>query len=105
MTALLPDTDHFNGREGGRAPVSTDGSPNAPAGLLRYLVGVLGLDEVMVHDLVAYAAAVTGHGAFPERFADEILTPKSGCRGWTRAAVFLFRWVRWSGRSRRGSRR
>lgn len=51
-----------------------DGSPNAPAGLLRYLAGVLGLDEMMVHDLAAYAAAVAGHSAFTERFADEILT-------------------------------
>ena len=75
-TALLPDTHHFNGRGGRVHPVlHPDGSPNAPTGLLRNLAGVLGLDEVTVHDLAAYAVAVAGHSAFTERFADELLTP------------------------------
>jgi hypothetical protein len=75
-TALLPDTHHFNGRGGRVHPVlHPDGSPNVPTGLLRHLAGVLGLDQVTVHDLAAYAVAVAGHSAFTERFADELLTP------------------------------
>ncbi|WP_051713920.1 type ISP restriction/modification enzyme [Streptomyces sp. NRRL WC-3626] len=75
-TALLPDTHHFNGRGGRVHPVlHPDGSANVPTGLLRYLSGVLGLDGVTVHDLAAYAVAVTGHSAFTEQFAEELLTP------------------------------
>ncbi|MGC5036317.1 type ISP restriction/modification enzyme [Streptomyces sp. DT190] len=75
-TALLPDTHHFNGRGGRVHPVlHPDGSANVPTGLLRYLASVLGLDEVLVHDLAAYAVAVAGHSAFTEQFAEELLTP------------------------------
>ncbi|WP_323383935.1 type ISP restriction/modification enzyme, partial [Streptomyces calidiresistens] len=75
-TALLPDTHHFNGRGGRVHPVlHPDGSGNVPTGLLRHLAGVLGLEEVTVHDLAAYAVAVAGHSAFTEQFAEELLTP------------------------------
>ncbi|NEC88637.1 DNA methyltransferase [Streptomyces sp. SID12501] len=75
-TALLPDTHHFNGRGGRVHPVlHPDGSANVPTGLLRYLAGALGLAELTVHDLSAYAVAVAGHSAFTEHFAEELLTP------------------------------
>ncbi|WP_217364452.1 type ISP restriction/modification enzyme [Streptomyces spongiicola] len=75
-TALVPDTHHFNGRGGRVHPVlHPDGSANVPTGLLRYLAAALGLDDVPVHDLAAYAVAVAGHGAFTEHFAEELLTP------------------------------
>jgi hypothetical protein len=75
-TALLPDTHHFNGRGGRVHPVlHPDGSANVPTGLLRYLAGALGLEQVTVHDLAAYALAVAGHSAFTEQFAEELLTP------------------------------
>lgn len=75
-TALLPDTHHFNGRGGRVHPVlHPDGSANVPTGLLRYLVGALGLEQVTVHDLAAYALAVAGHCAFTDQFAEELLTP------------------------------
>nr|WP_159062544.1 type ISP restriction/modification enzyme [Streptomyces caniscabiei] len=75
-TTLLPDTHHFNGRGGRVHPVlHPDGSANVPTGLLRYLAGVLGTDDLTVHDLSAYAVAVAGHSAFTEHFAEELLTP------------------------------
>ncbi|MEU2281041.1 type ISP restriction/modification enzyme [Streptomyces sp. NPDC013178] len=75
-TALLPDTHHFNGRGGRVHPVlHPDGSANVPTGLLRYLADALGLEQVTVHDLAAYALAVAGHSAFTEQFAEELLTP------------------------------
>ncbi|MEU2264579.1 type ISP restriction/modification enzyme [Streptomyces sp. NPDC019645] len=75
-TALLPDTHHFNGRGGRLHPVlHPDGSANVPTGLLRHLATVLGLNEVSVHDLAAYAVAIAGHSAFTEQFAEELLTP------------------------------
>ncbi|MFJ9039084.1 type ISP restriction/modification enzyme [Streptomyces sp. NPDC102406] len=75
-TALLPDTHHFNGRGGRVHPLlHPDASANVPTGLLRYLASVLGTHEVTAHDLAAYAVAVTGHSAFTEHFADELLTP------------------------------
>ncbi|MFE7773730.1 type ISP restriction/modification enzyme [Streptomyces sp. NPDC057445] len=75
-TALLPDTHHFNGRGGRVHPVlHPDGSANVPSGLLRYLAGALGMDDLTVHDLAAYAVAVAGHSAFTEHFAEELLTP------------------------------
>ncbi|MBM4823434.1 MULTISPECIES: type ISP restriction/modification enzyme [Streptomyces] len=75
-TALLPDTHHFNGRGGRVHPVlHPDGTGNVPSGLLRYLAGALGLSELPVHDLAAYAVAIAGHGAFTEHFAEDLLTP------------------------------
>ncbi|MFF2211064.1 type ISP restriction/modification enzyme [Streptomyces antibioticus] len=75
-TALLPDTHHFNGRGGRVHPVlHPDGGANVPTGLLRYLAATLGVDDVTVHDLAAYAVAVAGHSAFTERFVEELLTP------------------------------
>jgi hypothetical protein len=75
-TALLPDTHHFNGRGGRVHPVlHPDGGANVPSGLLRYLAGALGTDDVNGHDLAAYAVAVAGHSAFTEHFAEELLTP------------------------------
>ncbi|MFF4018886.1 type ISP restriction/modification enzyme [Streptomyces sp. NPDC001843] len=76
VTALLPDTHHFNGRGGRVHPVlHPDGSANVPTGLLRYLAGALGLDQVTAHDLAAYAVTVAGHSAFTEQFTEELLTP------------------------------
>ncbi|MEU3449169.1 type ISP restriction/modification enzyme [Streptomyces thermolilacinus] len=75
-TAHLPDTHHFNGRGGRVHPLlHPDGSANVPTGLLRYLAAALDLDDVTVQDLAAYSVAVTGHGAFTEHFAEELLTP------------------------------
>ncbi|MCZ7456701.1 type ISP restriction/modification enzyme [Streptomyces sp. WMMC940] len=75
-TALLPDTHHFNGRGGRVHPVlHPDGGANIPTGLLRYLAAALGLTDVPVHDLAAYAVAVAGHSAFTEHFTEELLTP------------------------------
>ncbi|WP_328492926.1 N-6 DNA methylase [Streptomyces sp. NBC_00414] len=75
-THLLPDTHHFNGRGGRIMPLlHPDGSPNTPPGLLAHLARLLGLERVTVQDLAAYTLAVTGHGAFTEQFADELLTP------------------------------
>ncbi|WCN04292.1 type ISP restriction/modification enzyme [Streptomyces sp. M92] len=75
-TALIPDTDHFNGRGGRNIPIlHPDGSANVPAGLLAHLSAVLGLDEVTVQDLAAYMVAVAGHSAFTAQFTEELLTP------------------------------
>ncbi len=75
-THLLPDTHHFNGRGGRVMPVlHPDGSPNTSAGLLRHLTRALGGDPVTVFDLAAYTVAVTGHSAFTEHFAEDLLTP------------------------------
>ncbi|MEU6381351.1 type ISP restriction/modification enzyme [Streptomyces sp. NPDC046909] len=75
-TALLPDTHHFNGRGGKVMPVlHPDGTPNVPPGLLAHLAAVLGIPQINVHDLAAYAVAVTGHPGFTEQFTEELLTP------------------------------
>lgn len=75
-TALLPDTHHFNGRGGRVHPLlHPDGTANVPRGLLSHLADVLGLHQLTVHDLAAYAVAVAGHSAFTERFTEELLTP------------------------------
>ncbi|MFE2493808.1 type ISP restriction/modification enzyme [Streptomyces scopuliridis] len=75
-THLIPDTDHFNGRGGRSMPVRhPDGSPNTPVGLLPHLAGVLGAGRVTEAELAAYTMAVASHGAFTERFAEELLTP------------------------------
>ncbi|MFQ6147409.1 type ISP restriction/modification enzyme [Streptomyces seoulensis] len=75
-TALLPDTDHFNGRSGRIHPIlHPDGTANVPGDLLRHLADVLGRDGLTVHDLAAYAVAVAGHSGFTEHFVEELLTP------------------------------
>ncbi|CBG68743.1 MULTISPECIES: type ISP restriction/modification enzyme [Streptomyces] len=75
-THLLPDTHHFNGRGGRIMPLlHPDGSPNTASGLLSSLAGLLGAERITVHDLAAYVMAVAGHGAFTERFTEELLTP------------------------------
>lgn len=75
-THLLPDTHHFNGRGGRVMPIlHPDGSSNTAAGFLPYLTRTLGCDPVTAWDLAAYTAAVTGHSAFTERFAEDLLTP------------------------------
>ncbi|MFF8424889.1 type ISP restriction/modification enzyme [Streptomyces sp. NPDC016566] len=75
-TALIPETDHFNGRGGRSMPVlHADGSANLPAGLLRYLARELGIETVTVQDLAAYTIAVAGHTIFTEQFTEELLTP------------------------------
>ncbi|WP_345552056.1 type ISP restriction/modification enzyme [Streptomyces lannensis] len=75
-TALIPDTDHFNGRGGRSMPLlHSDGSANVPAGLLAYLAHELALEQVTVQDLAAYTIAVAGHTVFTEQFTEELLTP------------------------------
>ncbi|MFI9783281.1 type ISP restriction/modification enzyme [Kitasatospora sp. NPDC051984] len=75
-TALIPDTDHFNGRGGRNIPLlHPDGSANAPTGLLAYLSRELGLEKITIQDLAAYTIAVTGHTVFTEHFSEELLTP------------------------------
>ncbi|MFE3861198.1 type ISP restriction/modification enzyme [Streptomyces goshikiensis] len=76
-TALLPDTHHFNGRGGKIMPIlHPDGTPNVHPRLLAHLTGELGIEpRITVHDLAAYAAAVTGHAGFTKRFTEELLTP------------------------------
>ncbi|MFF2539136.1 type ISP restriction/modification enzyme [Streptomyces cyaneofuscatus] len=75
-THLLPDTHHFNGRGGRVMPLlHPDGSPNVAPGLLAHLTCSLGAGPVGATDLAAYIAGVTGHSAFTEHFAEELLTP------------------------------
>ncbi|MFG2885158.1 type ISP restriction/modification enzyme [Streptomyces sp. NPDC048297] len=75
-THLLPDTHHFNGRGGRIHPLlHPDGSGNTPAGLLRYLARILGIERVTVMDLAAYTVAVAGHKAYTEHFTEALLTP------------------------------
>lgn len=75
-THLIPDTHHFNGRGGRVLPLfHPDGSPNVPGGLLSLLARVLGRSPVSAAELVAYTIGVAGHGAFTERFVEELLTP------------------------------
>ncbi|MFF9867073.1 type ISP restriction/modification enzyme, partial [Streptomyces sp. NPDC013953] len=75
-TSLLPDTHHFNGRGGKIMPIlHPDGTPNVHPRLLAYVAAELGIDDVTVHDLAAYTAAVAGHAGFTKRFAEELLTP------------------------------
>jgi hypothetical protein len=75
-TSLLPDTHHFNGRGGKIMPIlHPDGTPNVHPRLLAYLAAELGIDDVTVHDLAAYVAAVAGHAGFTKRFTEELLTP------------------------------
>lgn len=75
-THLIPDTHHFNGRGGRVLPIlHPDGSPNVAEGLLTHLTRTLGSEPVAAAELAAYTVAVTGHSAFTERFAEELLTP------------------------------
>lgn len=75
-THLIPDTHHFNGRGGRIMPLlHPDGSPNVAEGLLSHLTRTIDAEPVTVSDLAAYTAAVTGHRAFTEHFAEELLTP------------------------------
>ncbi|WP_329176399.1 type ISP restriction/modification enzyme [Streptomyces sp. NBC_01477] len=75
-TALIPDTDHFNGRGGRNIPIlHSDGSANVPTRLLMYLARELDLERVTVQDLAAYTIAVAGHTVFTEQFTEELLTP------------------------------
>ncbi|MFE4384024.1 type ISP restriction/modification enzyme [Streptomyces cyaneofuscatus] len=75
-THLVPDTHHFNGRGGRVMPLlHPDGSPNVAPGLLAHLTRSMGAGPVGATDLAAYIAGVTGHSAFTEHFAEELLTP------------------------------
>ncbi|WP_322768936.1 type ISP restriction/modification enzyme [Frankia sp. Cr1] len=76
VTALIPDTHHFNGRGGRIMPIlHPDGTANVPSGLLQYLADALRVAKVTVLDLAAYVVAVAGHSTFTEQFAEELLTP------------------------------
>ncbi|MFF7973343.1 type ISP restriction/modification enzyme [Streptomyces sp. NPDC007905] len=75
-TALLQDTNHFNGRAGRVLPMlHPDGTGNVPTGLLTALASRLGITNVTVQDLTAYVMAVAGHPGFTQRFKEELLTP------------------------------
>ncbi|MFF5154745.1 type ISP restriction/modification enzyme [Streptomyces sp. NPDC000348] len=75
-TALLQDTNHFNGRAGRVLPMlHPDGTGNVPTGLLTTLTSRLGIADVTVQDLAAYVMAVAGHSGFTQRFKEELLTP------------------------------
>lgn len=75
-TPYVPDLHHFRGSYGAQnvMPMYRDPTtrvPNLPDGLLETLGGALG-QPVTVKDLVAYAYALQGTGAFSDRFADEL---------------------------------
>ncbi|WP_063766285.1 type ISP restriction/modification enzyme [Streptosporangium amethystogenes] len=77
FTAHVPDMDHTNGRGGRVLPLYRDraaGSSNLAPGLTRLLSHCLGL-SVTAPDVLAYVAAVTAHGGYTTRFAQELRTP------------------------------
>lgn len=70
ITALIPDTDHFNGRGGRVIPLYRDAAAteaNIAPGLLRHLSERLGR-SVTSDDFVSYIAGVAAHPGFTERF-------------------------------------
>lgn len=76
FTALIPDMHYFNGNGGRTLPLlHADHTPNIAPGLLTHLANSYGLPEVPPQDLLAYIAAITGHPAFTERFADDLNSP------------------------------
>lgn len=76
FSALIPDFHHFKGSEGGRTLpfLHPDGTPNLAPGLVTAVTSITGR-ETTPGDVLAYIAAVTGHGTFTRTFADELTTP------------------------------
>ncbi|MEV1005264.1 type ISP restriction/modification enzyme [Nonomuraea sp. NPDC050202] len=77
FTAHVPDMHHTNGRGGRILPLYRDraaSSPNLAPGLTRLLSQRLGL-SVTAPDVLAYVAAVTAHGGYTTRFAQELRSP------------------------------
>lgn len=75
-TPYVPDLHHFRGSYGAKdvIPLWRDSkatTPNLSSRLLDTLAGVLG-GEVTAEDVAAYTYALTGTGAFAERFSDEL---------------------------------
>ncbi|MFI7044047.1 type ISP restriction/modification enzyme [Streptosporangium sandarakinum] len=103
FSAFVPDMDHFKGSAGGRVlPLYRDraaGAANLASGLTRTLDQRLDL-PVSAADVLAYIAAVTAHGGYTARFAEELRTPgvrvplTADAGLWTRA-VRLGRRVLW----------
>lgn len=76
VTPYVPDLDHFRGSYGAKnvIPLWRDSKatePNVVTHLLDVLADVLG-SEMTAEDLAAYVYALTGTGAFAERFSDEL---------------------------------
>ena len=76
LSALLADTDCFQGSEGGRVlPLyHPEGRPTCGATLLATLSQRLGV-PVSALDLLCYVAAVVSHPGYPARFAAQLETP------------------------------
>lgn len=77
FTAHVPDMHHFNGRGGRVLPLYRDrlaGSANLAPGLTLLLSRYLHL-SVTASDVLAYIAAVTAHGGYTARFAEDLKIP------------------------------
>lgn len=77
FTAHVPDMHHFNGRGGRVLPLYRDrlaGSANLAPGLTLLLSRYLHL-SVTASDVLAYIAAVTAHGGYTARFAEDLRIP------------------------------
>ncbi|MEU6004363.1 type ISP restriction/modification enzyme [Streptomyces sp. NPDC047197] len=102
LTALIPDVHYFNGNGGRVLPLlHADHSPNITPGLLRHLANSYGLQEVLPEDFLAYLAAVAGHPAFTERYADDLNSlgvriPLTADRGLWHDAIRLGRHILWA---------
>ncbi|CAB4790893.1 MAG: N-6 DNA methylase [Actinobacteria bacterium] len=76
VSPYVPDLDHFRGSYGAKnvIPLWRDGNgrkPNITSGVLEVLRRAWG-DDIQADDLLAYVYALTGTGAYAERFADEL---------------------------------
>ena len=75
FSALIPDINAFNNRGGRTLPrLHPNGSPNVTPGLDAALKKEIG-PSASAADIMFYVAAITGHPAFVEQFADELSTP------------------------------
>lgn len=75
FSALMPDINAFNNRGGRTLPrLHPNGSPNVTPGLDAALKKEIG-PSASAADIMFYVAAITGHPAFVEQFADELSTP------------------------------
>ncbi|OXM51925.1 DNA methyltransferase [Amycolatopsis alba DSM 44262] len=102
FSALIPDMHFHSGRGGRVLPLYRDArgtAVNVSPGLLGYLSARLKC-SILAEDLVAYLAAITGHGGFTRRYRDElkrpgVRVPLTSSRALWRAAVKLGREVLW----------
>ncbi len=77
VAGLVPDGDHYNGRNGRVFPLWRDANatvPNVRPALLSYLAEKYGA-AVTAEDLLAYIAAVAAHPAYTSRFQEDLSTP------------------------------